>query len=568
MLSWSGCDSRHRASLRIHRPTSVVFIVIDTLRADRTSLAGYERDTTPSLAELATESVVFEQAFSSAPSTIPSVPQMFTSSYFPAFQRRRTLPAVLADAGYETSAAIVNNPWAGKWIGGLEPSFGELAHGDFPADEITDRALAWIDANPSRPLALYLHYLDPHTPYEAPPPYAERFIDSSYRGPLGLSFHEPGLAMDPKLTAADRGRIADLYDGNVLYADAAIGRLLEGLRARGILEDALVVVTADHGEELWDHDGFFHGHTLYDELLHVPLLVRFPGAWRGGTRVTTPVGTVDVLPSIVDVLVRGGVSASVKDDAWIGRSLVTLLEDATPAPRTLFATVGRANERKPPRHAVRHEGYKYIATQSDGREELYEPARDPVERSDLVAADASALQRARTQLAALTEPLNASGVHVELSNDGDVAVDYRVSLRVHPAAPFVNLHRLSMDRGDVIEPGVRSDGVLLRGRLEPGDRDRMRFDLMATMGTLRIDADVDGTPLTNDRITVGKSRLLGDGTGVRFAIQELLSPGRAKAEIDGGVRLSVWSETQSSAFASEVLSPEEEQRLQALGYLR
>ena len=77
-----------------------------------------------------------------------------------------------------------------------------------------------------------------------------------------------------------------------------------------------------------------------------------------------------------------------------------------------------------------------------------------------------------------------------------------------------------------------------------------------------------GTPLTNDRITVGKSRLLGDGTGVRFAIQELLSPGRAKAEIDGGVRLSVWSETQSSAFASEVLSPEEEQRLQALGYLR
>ena len=162
--------------------------------------------------------------------------------------------------------------------------------------------------------------------------------------------------------------------------------------------------------------------------------------------MTTPVGTVDVLPSIVDVLVRGGVSASVKDDAWIGRSLVTLLEDATPAPRTLFATVGRANERKPPRHAVRHEGYKYIATQSDGREELYEPARDPVERSDLVAADASALQRARTQLAALTEPLNASGVHVELSNDGDVAVDYRVSLRVHPAAPFVNLHRLALYR--------------------------------------------------------------------------------------------------------------------------
>jgi hypothetical protein len=125
-----------------------------------------------------------------------------------------------------------------------------------------------------------------------------------------------------------------------------------------------------------------------------------------------------------------------------------------------------------------------------------------------------------------------------------------------------------MDPGYVIEPGVRSDGVVLRGRMDPGDRDHMRFDLMATMGTLRIDADVDGTPLASDRITVGESRLLGDGAGMGFPIAALLGPGRAKAEIEGGVRLSVRSETQTSAIASEVLSPEEERRLQALGYLR
>jgi arylsulfatase A-like enzyme len=301
-LSLSGCGAR------IERP-SVVLVTLDTTRSDRLGFSGYARATSPNLDALAARSQVFTRAIAASSWTLPSHASIFTGK-LPASHGARydpegplrlteaiagpeewseyrarglspqetTLAGILRDAGYRTGA-VVGGPWM-KRIFGLDTGFERYDEDGIAdvngrlASEVTTAALRFLEEDRDRPFFLFLNYFDPHGPYEAPSPYG---------GTYGA---EPG----------------DRYDEEILYMDHHIGRLFEGMEKLGLLEDCLIVVTADHGELLGEHGKMGHGTTLFEEEVRVPFLVKYPGNEVAPGRTDRPVHHVDVLPIILDRL--------------------------------------------------------------------------------------------------------------------------------------------------------------------------------------------------------------------------------------------------------------------------
>jgi len=248
--------------------------------------------------------------------------------------------------GVVRTKAIVNNLYLFQWLAlaSRDPFDSITEAWSWRADRISRNALQWIAQRPGEPFALYLHYIDTHTPYRPPPPFATRFTDAAYQGSVGLRFDDVAGARAGRYAPADRARIVALYDGALSFVDAEIGRLLDGLASRGLLDHTLVVVSADHGEEHWDHGSFFHGQSLYDELLHVPLLMRFPDRAYAGRVVREPVRALDIVPTIAEVL---GLPAFPEFE---GRSLLPLIaHDTSPRgsssrtpPTSSFPTASRS----------------------------------------------------------------------------------------------------------------------------------------------------------------------------------------------------------------------------------
>lgn len=294
---------------------NVVLITLDTTRADRLGCYGYGRPTSPNLDRLAADSVVYTRAVAPSSWTLPSHASLFTSKvptshgarYDPAgplslsevsdapraalFRARglsesnATLATILRDAGYSTGA-IVAGPWM-KPVFGLGRGFEHYDDRDIRpttgrlAEEVTEAATAWIRSAPQPPFLLFLNYYDPHGPYSAPAPWGEKFLPSE--GPAGES-----------------PAIGDLYDGEILYTDHHLGRFLDELRDRGLYDDALIVVTSDHGELLGEHGRVGHGAHLSEPELHVPLIVKFPAGAVPPGRDDRRIALIDVLPLILE----------------------------------------------------------------------------------------------------------------------------------------------------------------------------------------------------------------------------------------------------------------------------
>ncbi|MFN2426049.1 MAG: sulfatase-like hydrolase/transferase [Candidatus Binatia bacterium] len=540
--------------------------MIDALRADRVSVeTGNPR--TPNLAALAADGVTFRNAFASAPKTVPSVPQTFTSRYFPDSRHDFTLLSAWKDAGYDRTMAFIHNPYVTKWLGRLDPTFDLLRGGEFDAVRITDDAIDALSRRGSDRIALYVHYLDVHVPLRPPADVAARFVDPSYRGPVGLEFADIPGAWAGRYDAADQQRIGDLYDATVAATDAQVGRLVETLRAEGLYDRALVIVTSDHGEELWEHGAFFHGHSLYDELLHVPLIVKFPGAWSAGARVDGLAGTIDILPTVTDLLSRasGGKLAWPERD---GRSLVPLVTGEA-APRTLFATVGRVDDRSPPLHAVRSDNAKLIHDVRDGREQLFDLDRDPAERSDLAADSSSAdrLATLRKELDHHMEPLARTGVHVRLTNGAASALHYGLEIGMKFVAPFVNFARFGLEGEDRIEVR-RSDGLTMLGVLGPGDVDEVRFEVLATQGAITsVLTARESSPAIDVCVVNEADCVRSDGARMELDLARLETTAPpTRQPPPSSVRVEWWKIAGESEPMSPGLSPADRERLRALGY--
>jgi arylsulfatase A-like enzyme/Tfp pilus assembly protein PilF len=271
----------------------IVLISIDTLRADRLPAYGWKGVETPVFDRLARDGIVFENAYSHYPLTLPSHTSVLSgllppehgvrdnSGYRFAAEKHPFLPRKLQDAGYATGAfvsAFVLRKDTGLSAGfdryedsiHLEPG-ASLDSGQRPGKETVSLALSWLDSVAERPFFLFLHLYEPHAPYTPPLPFAERY------------------RQDP-------------YSGEVAAADAALRPLLEWLDQKGKYDSSIIVLLGDHGEGLGDHGEQQHGVFLYRSTLHVPLIVKLPGKQRAGERVRQPVGLVDVAPTLAQLV--------------------------------------------------------------------------------------------------------------------------------------------------------------------------------------------------------------------------------------------------------------------------
>jgi arylsulfatase len=401
-----GRPTVYDAEAQRSRP-NVLLLTIDALRADHLSAWGYGRPTSPHLDRLAAEGVRWANAFSNAPMTMPSLAQLFSGRWFPDENSPTILTSLFAD-GIPATHAIVRNPYLQSYLQlDARDTFDRQVALDFwRADKMTRAALEWIDAQRGDRWALWVHYLDTHTPYRTPAAEALHFADPAYRGPIGPGFGDVEGARSGIYDAADRRHIVDLYDGAIRWTDAQVGVLLDGLRQRGLLDRTVVVVTADHGEELFDHGSFFHGISLYDEQLHVPLIARFPGGAHGGTVVDAQVSLVDVAPTIADA------AQAPVEPGFQGRSLVAGLRGESAPPRPVFARA--ANPTFPWRFALRTPTHKLITTVDPHEEQLFDLVADPQERTNRVddPAMAPVLQRLREGLATFRAPLADTGVQL------------------------------------------------------------------------------------------------------------------------------------------------------------
>jgi arylsulfatase A-like enzyme len=304
------------AANRPDRPQPDVLVyVMDALRAGNLSAYGYQRRTSPVLDRLSRGSLLFRNAFSQAPNTAPSVKSLFTGRFLPFTGHKTlstdhpTLAQVFSRDGYATGL-FTNNPYMGPSLGfyrgfhhvAKDILFRRQPKKDF-AHQATEAFVQWAGGIPvERPLFAYIHTIHPHNPYEAPFPFDQAFTtreqwdqteDLSTEALLGLVYGRR------KMTGSTMRRMRDFYDGDILYNDLELGRLLAWLRGAGRGRETVIAFTADHGEELADHGGLLHGYTLYDEQIHVPLVLVTPS----GACAVVPnnVRLVDLAPTLFEM---------------------------------------------------------------------------------------------------------------------------------------------------------------------------------------------------------------------------------------------------------------------------
>lgn len=389
-----------------------ILIVVDTLRADHLGLYGYGRPTSPHLDAWSQQAAVFERAIAPSPWTLPSFASMLTGelpSRHGAGSRAHdpdrnslpglgdalpTFPEALKAAGFRTGA-IVNNPFLLPSVG-LHRGFGSYDYKppsptyERRASDVVDLALAWIERNREASFFLMLHMMDPHLSYDAPPPFRGRFtagLPGGFELPVSHSWaiRERAAFVGDEESAFIRAA----YDEEVAFVDHELGRFFDTLVKRGLWSRLLVVLTSDHGEELFDRGGFEHGHSVHQEVLHVPLIVWGPGV--SVARHGDPVSLVDLPRTLLD-----GVGV----DGWkdsAGQSLWPVLgaERTAPDVRLLIA---EGTLYGPERRAAIRWPLKLTLEAGTGRQHLYDLEQDPEERSDLAAQQREATARLRREL--------------------------------------------------------------------------------------------------------------------------------------------------------------------------
>ncbi|MBW2149154.1 MAG: sulfatase [Deltaproteobacteria bacterium] len=392
---WANPIIEDRIRSRSSRP-NVILLVIDALRSDHLGCYGYQRPTSPAIDALAAGGVRFETAFCQSTWTASSIASLFTSSYpsqhgrlaeypvTPIPNGLTTLAEHLRKAGYHT-AAFATNPHLNSDTG-FHRGFDEhtlLNDWQNP----TDKMIQWIRQHENGPFFVYGHYMEPHSLYT---PHEEYDFLPGYQGRIlndpvtfcDLKIYEPWEPFQLKVnvTPGELEKMIALYDGEIRYVDETVSRLISEIRSREELaRKTLVIVTADHGEEFADHGWYFHGYTLFRELIDVPLIFSFPGFMPEGKTISTRVQLIDVMPTILDI---AGIEAP-RDLA--GKSLLRLIRGDKKAKR-MFENRPSFSEtafRSPYKATMIKGRYKVIWEEGTGRIHLFDLEQDPGGERDL-----------------------------------------------------------------------------------------------------------------------------------------------------------------------------------------
>ena len=414
-----------------------MIVTADTLRADKLASYGNRSIATPRLDELAASGVLFENAATAAPSTLPSHASIFTGTY-PLYHGVRdnsgyyiepeqiTLAETLEEQGYATGAFVAAFVLDSRW--GLDQGFARYFD-DFHlsqfqkagldavyrrGDEVLEEAFHWMDSVRDRPFFSWIHLYDTHTPYEPPEPFRSRYIEA----PNGL------------------------YDGEVAFVDHLVGELMDWLEAKALLESTIVVFVSDHGESLGDHGERTHAYFIYDSTMHVPFILKAPFPGFRGRRVESQVRTIDLMPTVLELL-GVEIPAPVQGQSLV--SLATGREDD-------LGLVAYGESNFPRYHygwgellSLRTSGLHYIHAP---RPELYDVRADPREETNLASRRAGTIRRFEEQLEEIRASHNAeaidekqpiaidSNTRARLEALGYVGAGVRVA--VDPSQPLVD----------------------------------------------------------------------------------------------------------------------------------
>jgi len=293
-------------------PKGIIVISLDTLRADHLGTYGYHRNTSPHIDAFANESVVFDKAVVQAPLTLPSHMSIMTSLYPSSHgvlkknnrlaDEHVTLAELLREGGYKTAAFADGAFMKGSY--GFKQGF-DLYDGDewIGIARILPKAKKWLEENKANPFFLFIHCYDVHDPYDPPPPYDTIFHDFTYTGTFVPTTKNMQAAAWRRLKVNDEDlrHIKALYDGGIRYTDEKIGGFLSYLEETGLLENSLVIITSDHGEEFKEHGSFLHWKLYFRPNLHVPLVMHIPNYPKKGIRVRELVQSIDILPTILEI---------------------------------------------------------------------------------------------------------------------------------------------------------------------------------------------------------------------------------------------------------------------------
>jgi arylsulfatase A-like enzyme len=400
-------DPRIISALRLKEEINILLISIDSLRADHLGVYGYKRPTSPNIDQLAREGATLNQMYAQRSLTWPSLTSIMTSLYpnthgvirngYKLKKDTVSLDVILKDYGYDTASFLAN------YWDTLTRGFTMRKHStDFG---ITKEGIKWLSSKTKNKFFLWLHYLNPHFAYEPIPPY-DKMFDPSYKGTINgkyLLLNEI-MTKNQTITQRDLKHVIALYDGEIRQTDHLIGTLLDVLNKFGLKENTLVIITADHGEELYQHHNYFYHHaSVYDSCLHIPCILRLPGIINENIKIDNSLESIDILPTILDIL-----KAPYPAD-FQGESFYPLLQNK------------KIHEKKPVQsqfenkiYTIRNENWKYIYNPTDYRilalsspqekyiqihkEELYDIMHDPQEITNLAPSNRVIKDKLKKQL--------------------------------------------------------------------------------------------------------------------------------------------------------------------------
>ena len=564
--------------------TTVIIYLADALRADHLGVYGYTRATSPNIDAFAREAVTFETAYAQSSWTRPSVATLFTglfASSHSVFIRNDTLSEdhltmaeIFRAAGYRTAALATNfnvYPYFGFGQGfddffeydNVEPDGRHY----LPGDKLNRDVFAYLDTRPPAPLFLYVHAMDPHNPYGPPEPFYSQFSGSGpVTDPHGVGWNEAGP-------------LRDLYDGEIAFTDHNFGQLLDKLKSLGLYEDSLIIFLSDHGEEFREHGGLFHGYSLYEEQVHVPLIVKLPRGAHAGRRVAAPVRLLDVLPTLCAMLgLEGGPHMD-------GASFLTLLQQgADPA----WAPVLYAEEHHDGMvmRSLRTGNFKVVDTlEPDLYFEMYDLEADPGETRDIAGLRPGELAAMLAAMDRFAADLR-SGWFLRFTNEETPGVRHRISGTISVSGGrFFDVSAGTLEKGDLLE--VSGDAARisfafeLKNRVNPFpppelmvDVERVRFRLDPPGAGITLDVRVDGKPLSADHMVLGDNGPLVDlpdglvvlsGADPRLRIRPGPPPSLTYRPGDPLVRF--YAVTRPARVQRHIDGPADS-HLRSLGYLR
>jgi choline-sulfatase len=429
LLLLAGCAAPAGSSP--HPPKGILVLLVDCLRADHLAVGGSTLGATPHLDRLASQAVIFDRASAVASWTRPSVPSIWTGLYPSEHgltdlieggkgvrggvlsEEAVTVSEAMQAAGYRT--ALIGNQFQLSPRFGMAQGFDLYQNNVKSAHGMRENLLSWLDEAPQHPFFAYLHYLEIHWPYWQKPSTRGRFGSDRIASRLDGNLDEVRAGVGAGtlvLDEADRREIAARYAEALAALDNEIGRLLGDLEARGVLDETLVVVLADHGEELGERGGIEHGHSLHEELLHVPYVWRLPRSWRGaGLRHETAMVETRTLAPTLMALVGQPIPPAVS-----APSLLPWLAGPPPAEPPSRILAAESNGM----FSVRDERYKLVARPAGKSFELYDLAADPGERVDVAAQhpdEVEALRSAFRAWRATLRPLATTSTQLDAETE-------------------------------------------------------------------------------------------------------------------------------------------------------